>query len=116
MKKLIRKYQACANLNLVQYNQNIDKRIEDYKMKYLNLWLIIFLKPVNFFRMTRQINQKRNAKINPIGALKAWENDIIDADFSKISSSDSIELELTNLKKKKVKLRLIRVENRYYSY
>lgn len=90
-----------ANLNLVQYNQNIDKRIEDYKNEVFEFMAYNLSEARELFRMTRQINQKRNAKINPIDALKAWENDIIDADFSKISSSDSIELELTNLKKEK---------------
>ena len=90
-----------ANLNLVQHNQNIDKRIEDYKNEVFEFMAYNLSEARELFRMTRQINQKRNAKINPIDALKAWENDIIEADFSKISSSDSIELELTNLKKEK---------------
>ena len=90
-----------ANLNLVQYNQNIDKRIEDYKNEVFEFMTYNLSEARELFKMTRQINQKRNAKINPIDALKAWENDIIDADFSKINSSDSIELELTNLRKEK---------------
>lgn len=90
-----------ANLNLVQYNQYIDKRIEDYKNEVFEFMTYNLSEARELFKMTRQINQKRNAKINPIDALKAWENDIIDADFSKINSSDSIELELTNLRKEK---------------
>lgn len=90
-----------ANLNLVQYNQNIDKRIEDYKNEVFEFMTYNLSEARELFKMTRQINQKRNAKINPIDALKAWENNIIDADFSKINSSDSIELELTNLRKEK---------------
>ena len=82
-----------ANLYLVQYNQNIDKQIEDYKNEVFEFMAYNLSEARELFRMTRQINQQRNAKIHPIDALKAWENDIIDADFSKISSSDSIELE-----------------------
>ncbi|MFU2164640.1 hypothetical protein ACMZ6Z_07615, partial [Streptococcus pluranimalium] len=83
-----------ANLNLVQNNQDIDKLIENYKNEVFEFMTYSLSEARELFRMTRQINQKRNAKINPIEALKAWANDIIDADFSKINSSDSIELEL----------------------
>lgn len=93
-----------ANLNLVQNNQDIDKLIENYKNEVFEFMTYSLSEARELFRMTRQINQKRNAKINPIEALKAWANDIIDADFSKINSSDSIELELTNLRKKKNKI------------
>ncbi|MTB48076.1 AAA family ATPase [Streptococcus uberis] len=94
-----------ANNNLNSTISNIEKKINDYKQEIYDFMNIQLNEARLQFKLSRNINQKRNARVNTVEALQLWENDIIsNSELNDFSTSSDIELKLNELKLKYSKI------------
>lgn len=92
-----------ANENIRVQNEIIEKHTEHEKKRLFTVLDTTLGQAKNQFKLTRKINQKINAKSDPIRALKLWFEEIRE-DLVIPSSSEELEQEMKLLKQTSLKL------------